>query len=239
MVAKRKRAPVARRTVVRLGVGGGMAQRSSRAIIVPGITRTQGSYATFAKGEVKWFDTTAELNAEQGPNTLHSLNLIPQGVKENERIGRKCTITSIHFKGYINMAGASDFNFTDEAIRLMIVVDSQTNGSTVASNVVLEGTSYLAFKNMENGNRFRVLYDKTIAVNCSAGSYDGTTDKFAATGTMFSFYKNLSVPIFWNAASEDGSLATIRSNNISFFLLGKTGSICTVRYNCRVRYKDS
>jgi len=69
----------------------------------PGYDRTGGSYGRYAGrgAELKFFDTSLSFlfdTTGEVPAT-GQLVLIPQGVTESTRVGRKCVIKSVHLKG--------------------------------------------------------------------------------------------------------------------------------------------
>jgi len=65
----------------------------------PGVDRTGGYYGRFAGrgAELKFFDTATSFSIDTSPEVpaTGQLVLIPQGVTESTRVGRKCVIRSI------------------------------------------------------------------------------------------------------------------------------------------------
>lgn len=113
-----------------------------------------------ASQEKKWFDTSVTLTGftNATPGQVFALNRIPEGVDEQQRIGRK-----IHL---MNSSMAFTWSFYNPAAteylrvcRVMVVYDSQTNGVIPAVTDVLETADALSHNNLNNSKRFRVLYD--------------------------------------------------------------------------------
>jgi len=69
----------------------------------PGVDRTGGYYGRFAGrgAELKFFDTATSFSIDTSPEVpaTGQLVLIPQGVTESTRVGRKCVIRSIQDDG--------------------------------------------------------------------------------------------------------------------------------------------
>jgi len=225
------------------------AQRRAARIIAKtpalrGYARTGSAYTAKYRygasptGEVKFldtataflFDTTGEVPA------TGQLNLVPQGVEESQRVGRKITIKSINIRWVIS-AGAG--TTASDTLRLMLVQDTQANGAAATySGVggVLESDTVTAFRNLENSNRFIVLKDWFFSLNPTAG----IVGAFNSTQKSITFNKKCNIPIEFDSSASTGAIGTIRSNNL--FLLAR-GGVVDDGYQCtgvvRIRYTDN
>ena len=227
---KRKRGPFG-------GGPSGGVKKKARPSAVPGYTRNISNYK-LPSGELKFFDVKHSVNPIQDAQQLGvCLNNIAQGVGESERVGRKVIVRSIHCRLYINLAGTSDVDDTDEVIRVVAFLDKQTNGLAVYSDAVMKNTEYNVFRNMNNTDRFRVLWDKTIPMNAQSGAYNGATDKFGSTGKWLYFNKKVNIPIEFSGST--GQTIEIRSNSLNFYLTAKSGGNCSYRADWRIRYTDA
>ncbi len=107
-------------------------------------------------GELKFFDTlkAATTVTETGTILDDSLVHIPQGVTESERVGRKCTLRSIHIKGTFLNSNVTSVNDTKNGVRIIMYLDKQANGATAAVSDVLEDITevngYNSFRNLSN-----------------------------------------------------------------------------------------
>jgi len=176
------------------------------------------------------FDTTGEVPAGG------QLNLIPQGVNESERIGRKVTIKSIHARWQIQPNANTWLGST---LRLLLVQDTQCNGAAATySGVggVLESDSVTAFRNLENTNRFIIHMDKFFSLQPTAGILTA----FNASPKCITFSKRCNIPIEFDSSATTGAIGTIRSNNL--FLLARS-SLDDDLIQCigvvRIRYSDN
>jgi len=204
----------------------------------PGYDRTGGSYGRYAGrgAELKFFDTSLSFlfdTTGEVPAT-GQLVLIPQGVTESTRVGRKCVIKSVHLKGITQGVPGAAATFATTAY-LYLVLDKQANGAAAAFTDVMS-TTLLAtsFHNLANSQRFVVL--KKMKFRHVANS--GATTALNNTNVPFEMYKKCNIPIEYSGTT--GAITEIRSNNI--FLLassdGQADDLVTMVGNCRVRFSD-
>jgi len=217
--------------------------RLSRRILPAqrGFVRTGGYYGRYgtralgSDAEMKFFDTSISFTIDstgEVPAT-GQLNLIPQGVTESTRVGRKCVIKSIQIRGgviYAPGAGALAYSIN----RLYLVLDKQANGAAAAIGDVFTGNNLVvALRNMANNERFKVLKEWTFVWNSGAG----VTTAYNAMQKNLEFYKKCNVPLEFS--STTGAITELKSNNL-FLCAGSDGSddIVTVTAQSRVRFTD-
>ncbi len=190
-----------------------------------GRMRISGYYGRYRgnRQEYKFHDIDlVDTAVAQGGTILVSQNLIAQGTTESERIGRKCTIRRIGWRYNFELLAQTDPIKGADVVRLIMYVDKQCNGAAAAVTDVLEFNDYQSFYNMSNQNRFRILMDRTISMNSSAGGGNGTTLDIFSHGVHGTFYKTCSIPIEFD--STTGALTEIRSNNIGVLIMSRDGS---------------
>lgn len=188
-------------------------------------------------GEVKFLDTTTSFAVDttgEVPAT-GQLNLIPQGVEESQRVGRKVTIKSIHVRWVVNMAATA----TSPTIRILLVQDTQCNGAAATYsgvNGVLETDTVQAFRNLENSQRFIIHKDWFFPLNTGAG----VTGSFNPFSKTIKWSKTCSIPIEFDSSATTGAIGTIRSNNL--FLIARANvddDLVAVNGVVRIRYTDN
>lgn len=215
-IGKRRRSPYSRRRRVRAR---GPALR--------------GRYAS-AGGELKFFDTALSFLVDgtgEVPAT-GQLVLIPQGVTESQRVGRKCTIRSIQLKMSLLFNPAAGGGFCQTFIYL--VLDKQANGAAAAATAVLTSTGFnTALPNLNNSGRFKIL-KVWVHNHVSQAGVDGAYNDVLK---HIAYYKSCNIPIEYDSTA--GAITEIRSNNV-FLLAGAFGTDDTVTVDgvCRVRYLD-
>ncbi len=209
-----------------------------------GYLRRGGFYGRYANGgEKKFLDTTAVDVAVPAAGFINStINVIPQGVTESERVGRKCTIKNIGFKFNILLPGTTAQLNTSDTVRIIMYLDQQCNGGVAqvsGSGGILETATFQAFRNLENIGRFKVLMDRTYNLaSPSGGGVVTTNDFFGEKSVSGSFYKSCNIPIEFDASAPTGALATIRSNNVGLLFITRSAR-ATVNWRTRVRFSDA
>lgn len=97
------------------------------------------------------------------------LNLIAAGTDFNQRIGRRIRIKSWQCRFYANLENSS----SAAALRIMLVYDKQTNGSTPALTDIIDPTTtpsnFFGMINLNNRDRFVMLMDKVFALDNGRG----------------------------------------------------------------------
>lgn len=212
-------------------------QRAVAMDIDPGYTRTGGFYGRFGPGgELKFFDTALSFNIDatgEVPAT-GQLCLIPQGVTESTRVGRKCTLKSIEMKFDTLLVPAAAANSATVSA-IYVVLDKQTNGAAAAATDVFTGTVMPnALRNLANSQRFVILKKFVWAQNSAAG----VTTAYNNTVRHFEFYKKLNIPLEFS--STTGAITELKSNNI-FLLAGSNplDDLVQVSGNVRLRFSDN
>lgn len=187
-------------------------------------------------GELKFHDVDLDDTAVAiGGTVTATINIIPQGVTESERIGRKCTIHSIGWRWNIQYPSQAVMASTSDSVRIMMYLDKQANGATIAVTDLLESDDYQSFNNLSNSGRFRVLFDRVVDMqqNATSGFSPIVTNEQDQNGT---FFKNVNIPVEFSAGL--GVIGEIRSNNLGVILLSR-GGFTRFDSKIRLRFSDS
>lgn len=222
-----------------------------------GYNRTSGYYRSNAKAatEVKFIDGFADSDVLSTPEPVrndsghrfdfHSTGNTPgtgwgapifQGTGENDRIGRKILIKSIHVRGMIEMKEASlDVQDWTDTIRFLFILDKQANGSTFTVSDVLEdataGQAVWSFKNLRNKKRFAILKDFNMTLN---GLTNGAVDRLGRISkTVECHLTNLNIPVEYD--STLGDLTEVKSNHLICLMLSQHEQI-SVHLQFRTRF---
>ena len=199
-----------------------------------GFDRTSGllGFATQSR-EVKYIDgdITDALVATAGFIDATMCD-IAQGVAAQQRVGRKCTITQIGVKFAIKLPSTTTATSTSDIVRVMFVVDKQTNAAAPTVANILQAADLLSFNNLTNSQRFRTLMDRNYAINSSGGDSTDSNE----TQIHDTFFKKLNLPIEY--AGTTGDIGEIRSNNIICLLISTDG-LCAFDAKFRLRFTDS
>jgi len=204
---------------------------------IKGKSRTGGFYRRYkGKGaELKFFDTALSFSFDatgEVPAT-GQLSLIPQGVTESTRVGRKCVIKSIQIRG---TAFNNDATVSDTDAYIYIVQDTQCNGAAAAVTDVLTSNNMgTALVNLENSERFRIL--RRIPLHLQTGA--GVAAAFGDMSKQVNLYMKCNIPLEFDSSASTGAIGTIRSNNV-FLLAGTSGTDDKTAFagTCRLRFSD-
>ena len=223
--------------------GSGVYKRkyTKRRAFVPGRDRVGGYYGRYSGrlAELKFHDVDLDdaIVATNAQMTA-SVNLIAQGVTESERVGRKCTLRSVHWRYKITLPeqDAQATPATGDIIRIIMFVDKQCNGASAGSTDVLEANDFQSFRNLSNSGRFDILMDKEIPINYNGMASDGagivSQAKVMKRGM---FNKKCALPVEFSGVT--GAIGEIRSNNIGTLIISSDG-VCGFESKIRLRFSD-
>ncbi len=241
---KRKRISHAPRDFAVVPYKGAAVYKRRRTTAPPfrrGRDRVGGYYGRFAgaNAEMKFHDVDLDdaIIAAGGVITP-TINIIPQDVTEIGRIGRKCTIKSIFWRGNLaiptgELQGAPG---QGERFRIILYLDKQCNGATATALGILEVVGIDGYRNLANSGRFQILFDHRAVLNYQTLSHFAVNSfAFSAVQRNFSFFKKCTIPIEFD--STTGALTEVRSNNLGILIIseGGTGSIAS---SIRLRFSD-
>lgn len=183
--------------------------------------------------------------SEASPPTEGSLTSIAAGDGPTNRDGRHVEVVGIYIRGYILFGAdpASAGQPLGDHVRLLVVLDEQTNGAALNAEDVLAETAdtdldSLAFRNLEYTGRFRVLKDITIRRPYMAMTGTVATPSYAASGVTVPFKINLPMakkPLKINYTSTTAVIANCVDNSIHMIAIA-VRSTNTLRYVCRTRF---
>ncbi len=236
---RRKRYTRLRGINKRRRVGGGFRRIQTITPSQRGFVRTAGFYGRYGRtGELKFFETDVDdAVVAAGFNVLGSLNLIPQGVTESTRVGRKCCIKRVQLKLSATLPTTATAASTEDVLRIVLLLDKQANGANPANTDIVETSNYLAFNNLANSQRFKTLWSRNYSFNCSSGSGRGSTDtlSYGAHTRFIQVNKKCNIPVEFNATT--GAITEIRSSNVILCYASKNGLV-GIDGNARVRFSD-
>lgn len=168
-----------------------------------------------------------------------SLVLIPQGVTEITRVGRKCCVHNVNFRGAIHQAAGTVSTGGHNLVRIMLVHDSQANGANATMTDIYENstTGIHSYRNLANQGRFRVMWATQFMFNAPLAGLDATLQQPAQI-KAFGFSKKCEIPIEYDGTA--GAIGEIQSNNLFLTICAhQTTSALTISGRCRVRFVDS
>ena len=116
--------------------------------------------------DLNYFDWPETLsNVATGGAFIWSVVQIPEGTGASERNGSRVTIKKFMSRYSIKLNTQTVSPPQGEQVRVIYYIDSATNGTGAATTDILKTASVLSFNNLEEGNRFRIIHDKTHVIN--------------------------------------------------------------------------
>lgn len=186
-------------------------------------------------GERKAIDVDPTSSQLTTTATVTLLNGVATGTDFTDRIGRKIVMRSLYFRAFIR---PTDNITGDTFARIIIVYDMQSNGAAPAATDVLKSANPAAQVNLNNRDRFKILFDKAIAV----GKTDNTATQAITNGhNMMAMkkYKRLKHETLFNGTTAAiGSIAT-GSIYLLAFSDQAAGAGCELYWSSRIRFEDA
>ncbi len=227
-------------------------RRRRRRFRAGGVRRRQSNRRTggFIGTELKFRDF--ELDSEafttawaaKNPTSPSCLSAVEQGNSESQRNGRKIWIHSLFIRGEIILpvAEGSTFPHATHHFRLCLVLDTQCNGAEVVATDVMRATitnDYLAFRNLENTTRYKVLWDRTFTILPNVLN-EGAANLFArgAVKRIFKIMKTFRTPmqVQFTGTASPPTVAQVNDNCLHIIGIG-TNVTATLSYVSRLRFK--
>lgn len=204
------------------------AVAAARAADVVMGTNSANRGLILARGEYKAVDVTTTVDSHTG-TIVALLNGIARGDDISERNAREVVMKSIQFS---YTAAVTPTTGVAQRCRVLLVYDRQTNATALTAAQVLTVADTLAPRNLENRKRFKILYDRTHALNASAEPGSEVTRRF---------YRRLRHPVTFNSG-DNGTVADIVTGSLYLVVVGSeaTGPTDgTVTFHSRIRYLDA
>lgn len=200
-----------------------------------GTARISGAYRRSVPGSVekKYLDTAIAWTGDNSTGMVQSICLIAQGTTDQTRIGTKLIVRNINIRWWATLDSQTT-GPNGQLVRLMVVQDLQANGAQAAVTDVLKSANQSAFRNLDNDERFKVLYDKWQTINPTA--QNAATSSALNVSQLKKVNKKCYIPIVISSTTND--IANVKSNNI--FVLGiATGAVSNISAQCRIKFTDA
>lgn len=191
--------------------------------------------------ELKFHDLDVDdaVVATGGTIAEDSCVTIAQGLTESDRIGRKCTIKHIGWRFAVSIpATATGGSSGTDVVCVMLYQDKQTNGGAATVAGILESADFQSFNQLANKGRFRVLMDREYVVEPPSAAGNGTANDFNEGIVTDTFFKAVNMPIEYDNSATDGSIGTVRTNNIGVLTISRSG-LALFESKMRLRFSDA
>lgn len=178
--------------------------------------------------EKKFFDSSLGSSAPSATGAIQSgLLFMANGTDDQTRIGNSINVTSIGYK-FVGTLATSET--TENAVRVILFRDIQSNGAAPTVADVLTTAAFDSYFNPDNVERFEILDDRIIRV----GACTGTTTAILPMIATSNCYKKLS----FKSTYTSNSAIVPSSNNLCILTIGRN-TAGTYTFRIRARYTDA
>lgn len=195
--------------------------------------------------EKKVFDINSANYDVNTTGSITLLNVPTLGTDMTNRIGRKIILRSVYIRGILRTSGS--FNMTtisqqSQLARMLLVWDTQPNGSSPAITDILKAASATSQLNIDSRDRFKVLCDKQFAMGPFVID---TVNHYGLTSNQQAYavkkYKKLYLETIFNS-TNGGSIADITTGALWMVWVGSQpagNDDCIATVTSRLRFSDA
>ncbi|AXF51970.1 MAG: coat protein/nuclear export [Cressdnaviricota sp.] len=195
-----------------------------------GMGGRRGSYP-----ELKVVDTALTTTIIPTTASITLLNGIATGTDYTNRIGRKIMIKSILFRTTL-VPNTSSNTPAGDTTRHMIIYDNQSNGAAPVIADILQNSGINDPMNLNNRDRFRVLFDKYVTME-AAQYAAGTLTAGSPGARQVKLYKKCNLDQVFN--NTGSTVASIQTGALYYVVLSGFNNQSTSLWTCRIRFIDN
>ena len=126
-----------------------------------------GLQSRAGRNELKTIDVAPTQTEATTTSSINLLNGVATGTDYTARIGRKIMMKNLYLR--IQIAPVDQVT-SDTHVRLLCVYDMQTNGVAPAMTDVLNTASTVDHVNLNNRDRFKILFDKCVPIGANVNT---------------------------------------------------------------------
>lgn len=186
--------------------------------------------------ELKTIDSGAATITAVGAGAAGSVVLlsgVATGTDFTNRVGRKILMNKFLFRASAYPISTTTSPIGD-VLRLMLVYDTQSNGALPAIADVLQAASYQSPMNLNNRDRFKVLWDQFCSIGANTYAAGALTAGSPEPKHMDFFQNGRWEEIF---SGTTNAVTDITSGTIFLLAITQSGTV-RLEYNSRIRFND-
>lgn len=195
-------------------------------------------------GESKVIDIAVGTIQVNTTSSISLLNGCIQGTDYTQRIGRKIVLQSVYVRGRVQIEGpASGVQNASQLVRMILVIDTQPNGTVFAITDLLNTAAPESQLNLNNRDRFSIICDKEWVFDPYIVSTTATQSLGIGGRTIQALkkYKKLNMETIFNSGNA-GTVADMTSGALYMVWIGSNAASANADSNAivstRVRFKD-
>jgi len=223
---------------------GGMSARSVSNLRIGGFLGIELKYANYFRAALA---LAAPINAVGGtvdPATFLALNAIAQGDGEQQRDGKQVNIKSCYVTGVVDLPGQINQTTAKSipTVYIALVLDKQTNGAQLTSELVFENPSGSAataanpLRNMQYTSRFDVLDSVCVTLEQPQITFDGAN--LEQSGSRAHFKLSWTGDLMTQYTGTGATVSVIQDNSLHLIAFAgpDIGAGPLISYNARTRF---
>ncbi len=180
-----------------------------------------------------------------GTGCTDSLSVPQEGNGESQRIGRNYTIDSIFIHGVLGCIATESVVAPQNEFRARVIVyiDKQTNSAEAAPALIMDeggANDILAFRNLQNTKRFRVILDKTVKFTFSGQTNEGAVNLFASgiIERPFNLFHRFPKGLQVQCDATNADVSSCSNINIGIAAIASATAIqSNITYSARMRFR--
>lgn len=189
------------------------------------------------------YNITQNMSSD-GAGRVHLIATIPQGTSTQTRIGRKCQLKAVQFRGHVRCSAHAAAD--DAQCCIVLVYDKRPTGILPTANQILESSDPLALNKEDGFDRYKICkrWDFAIMGNRSApttGSMGARSNKQLMAYKSFG-KKGLNARYTTNAAGIAGTIAGITEGALYLVVLSSEVFASTygpdLELKMRIKFQD-
>jgi len=242
-VTKRPKGTTRKIAAARIAVSRANAVLKARSAMSPGSYGPPASRGFYNLGggrnELKYLDLQGLNLPITTAGTVTVINACATGTDVINRVGRKITMKSILFNVNSFPVAATANALQGIMLRHMIIYDTQPNsaGTVPAVTDILETATTLAPLNLNNRDRFRVIYDKrsqigSFFINATPNLVGGSPQN-----VHWSKYRKLSHDVIFSGTGA--TVGNISTGAMYILFIGDFNAVALTDFYTRIRFSDS
>jgi len=177
-------------------------------------------------------------------NMVHLIATIAEGTTTQERIGRKCQLTSVQFRGYCRAVNATGGKRCQ--VCAILVYDKRPIGTLPAITDILESASPTALNKEDGFDRFKILKRWDFAILGNEYAPDGGSENARSNKQLCSYKsfgkKGLNARYKTDTAGKNGTIDGITEGALYFCMVGDLNAASThnpvMKMNMRIKFRD-
>jgi hypothetical protein len=180
------------------------------------------------RNELKYVDVAAAAYAYDTTGTVTALNLTAEGDDYTARTGRQVTMRSVSVSGFIFNTSTGSV----QKVRTLLVWDNAANGALPAVTDILTSASSISHYNVDNQNRFTVLWDSVHVLGAQLSGLPCVNVDVEVPLNAVTQYMGTTAAI---ASVQNGTLLMV---TVGYVAAGATAASSVLRTRCRFHDVD-